>query len=164
MCTQPRRNAAIRLCFKITFYSEHRFHTVSMSIFTTLYFGCVLIDNGPLYAEMHHDATAASDELLPSAVTEDEDSFRHEKSRHWSWFRSPTSWRFGIIVGAACSILALLINVSVTVRAMRSFPLKAGQGMVFGGSCTQSKKLNIAVHLIINALGTILLGASNYCM
>ncbi|KAK0609436.1 hypothetical protein B0T14DRAFT_441918, partial [Immersiella caudata] len=35
---------------------------------------------------------------------------------------------------------------------------------LFSGSCSKAEKINIAGHVIINALSTVLLSASNYCM
>lgn len=35
---------------------------------------------------------------------------------------------------------------------------------MFLGSCATAKKLNLWLHLLINILSTLLLGASNFCM
>ncbi|KAF2822656.1 hypothetical protein CC86DRAFT_241953, partial [Ophiobolus disseminans] len=74
------------------------------------------------------------------------------------------SWRFGIITGAVCSFLVFVLNLSLTIWAVSTHAVRDGQTIVFEGSCMTSKQLNVMIHLVVNILGTILLGASNYCM
>ncbi|KAH7378303.1 hypothetical protein BKA66DRAFT_149201 [Pyrenochaeta sp. MPI-SDFR-AT-0127] len=93
-----------------------------------------------------------------------EDDVRKTRSCVCSWISAPASWRFGIVAGAVCSSVVLLINLSTAIWAISALPVKNGQVTAFEGSCSKSKRLNLAIHLLINALGAILLGASNYCM
>ncbi len=39
-----------------------------------------------------------------------------------------------------------------------------GKRVLYDGNCDTTKKVNIGIHVLINILSTILLGASNYCM
>lgn len=93
-------------------------------------------------------------------------SFTSSKS---SWFRiHTTGWRFGVITCASWSVLVFVINLTIFVwaEARNDFPGFSSDGRhpIYEGDCEVTRKLNIAVHLLINALSTILLSASNYCM
>ncbi|XPS68893.1 hypothetical protein M3J09_001172 [Ascochyta lentis] len=78
---------------------------------------------------------------------------------------SPTSsrvqgWRFGAINCGIGTAVVLLINFIVTV----AYGIQARDGILFSGDCDQAKQINSGLHLVINALSTILLSSSNYCM
>lgn len=45
-----------------------------------------------------------------------------------------------------------------------AFNSNDGKRVLYDGQCDTTKKINVGVHLLINILSTILLGASNYCM
>lgn len=60
--------------------------------------------------------------------------------------------------------LVLLINLILTIWAVSKSGLKSGLGTVQQGNCTKTKDLSQWLHLAMNALSTLLLGASNYCM
>ncbi|KAF2462920.1 uncharacterized protein BDR25DRAFT_308058 [Lindgomyces ingoldianus] len=71
-------------------------------------------------------------------------------------------WRFGASLGAVMSVCVLLLNISLTIwGSLRS---SANDGHIYHGNCKMAKQLNIGIHVIINLLSTLLLGASNYCM
>lgn len=81
------------------------------------------------------------------------------------WGRKfPNGWRAGVLTGATISTIVLLINISVAVWGQKKFNTSDGFGMIYQGSCTKSKSLTLWIHLAINALSTLLLGASNYAM
>jgi len=78
-------------------------------------------------------------------------------------------WRIGIRYCALAGCLVLLTNgIFLLVGERRAgFPsLSSNQGKrtIYDGNCDSTKKINVGVHLLINILSTILLGASNYCM
>jgi hypothetical protein len=62
------------------------------------------------------------------------------------------------------AIIALLLNSIVLIWTLRSFKFDQGIAQVFEGSCIEAEKINTWVHLGINALSTMLLSGSNYCM
>jgi hypothetical protein len=65
-------------------------------------------------------------------------------------------WRFG------ASLLVLSLNIILTTwAALRS---KSNNGHIFEGSCDQAKRYNMGLHVMINVLSTLMLGASNYSM
>ena len=60
------------------------------------------------------------------------------------------------------AIVVLLINVVACMVAISKHEVKAGLAILFEGDCSKVKHLNTWLHLLINILSTILLGASNY--
>jgi hypothetical protein len=71
-------------------------------------------------------------------------------------------WRFGASLGAITAICVLLLNICLTIwGSLRS---KANGGHIHHGNCTYAERLNMGIHIIINLLSTLLLGASNYSM
>ena len=88
-----------------------------------------------------------------------------------SWYQQHfTGWRFGILNGAILALAVLILNVAVTLVPMgRDVPEdgqtgQKGRRLIFEGDCGQASRLNVLAHLLINALSTILLSASNYGM
>lgn len=78
-------------------------------------------------------------------------------------------WINGVYLCAQGSAVVLLLNLILIAVAAGLSRNHAGHGFVSGsvfyrGSCMVTKRWNIALHLIINGLGTCILAASNYCM
>ena len=74
-------------------------------------------------------------------------------------------WRMGITLCAATAGTVFLINLILTVWATSTYGLKnGGFGIIQSGSCKETARLSRGLHLVINALSTFLLGASNYSM
>ncbi|KAJ4005939.1 hypothetical protein NW766_010763 [Fusarium irregulare] len=77
-------------------------------------------------------------------------------------------WRVSLIGGAFACIVVLVINLGVTIWS--SVALKnessetSSRRIIYEGSCSDSRTLNVVIHLIINIFGSILLAASNYGM
>lgn len=57
-----------------------------------------------------------------------------------------------------------LINVGLTIWATSKYGVHLGLGSIYEGSCAKTKKMSLLIHLGINALATVLLSGSNYCM
>ena len=71
----------------------------------------------------------------------------------------------GVTLGAIGAALILLLNIIVTIVASTTSPVHDGLANIQKeGSCSRSERINFWLHLLINALSTILLAASNYCM
>ena len=70
----------------------------------------------------------------------------------------------GIILCALTAATVLIVNVLLTLTASIKYDLHAGFGTLLDGSCQTTRNLNLWLHLAINVLSTLLLGASNYCM
>lgn len=75
------------------------------------------------------------------------------------------SWRKGILNGCVITCFVFATNVILTIlAAKRSQTSPTGQRNVFEGDCDRAKQLNTWLHFAINALSTLLLGASSYAM
>ena len=78
--------------------------------------------------------------------------------------KSMHGWRFWSKACALMSGIVLLVNLILTIWAVKSFPISDGIGTFQHGSCKRTRTLSLWLHLAINILSTLLLGASNYCM
>ncbi|KAL9092893.1 MAG: hypothetical protein Q9165_004311 [Trypethelium subeluteriae] len=103
-------------------------------------------------------------------LAEDDDGSEVQGSRSRR-IKHRTGWRFGVICGCASATVVFLINLIVTIYAAASHSHAPGRSYdnsgrltLFFGSCSKAQHINIIVHFIINALSTVLLSASNYCM
>lgn len=77
-----------------------------------------------------------------------------------------SGWRVGAIVSLLGAVLVFAFNLAVTVYVWTG-PYEKAEGSIgnlFEGSCTRARSLNVWIHLVVNVLSTLLLGASNYCM
>lgn len=78
-------------------------------------------------------------------------------------------WQIGIRWCTFAAFVVLLLNclfLLVNEQKAGFPPLNDNQGrrVLYNGRCDTVRKLNTGIHLVINILGTVLLGASNYCM
>ncbi|KIW03154.1 uncharacterized protein PV09_05797 [Verruconis gallopava] len=74
-------------------------------------------------------------------------------------------WRFGVISGAWLAICVLVLNVAITFSALQKQHAEdSGRRVLFEGDCRKAETLNVVAHLLINAMSTLLLSASNYGM
>jgi hypothetical protein len=78
--------------------------------------------------------------------------------------RKLQGWRFGLAMSASSAIFVLLTNVLLMIGAASASKLDRGIGTLYIGSCGIVNKWNLALHLLINILSSILLSASNYAM
>lgn len=77
------------------------------------------------------------------------------------WF---TGWRAGAYGAALTGIVSLIINIVAVVWLQNHPDSDSKLVQVFKGSCSEVSKMDVWVHLAINAISTILLSGSNYCM
>ena len=88
------------------------------------------------------------------------------------WAEISSGWRLSLVYGAGASTVVLLINLGVTIW---SSTLKKGdensgdrqsnnRRVLFQGSCEESRKLNVVLHIFINVFSSVLLAASSYGM
>lgn len=78
--------------------------------------------------------------------------------------RFPSGWRFNVILSIFLGTSIFMVNLSVTIWASTKFPRYKGVATVYEGSCSKVKTTITCIHLGVNILGTLLLGASNVCM
>ncbi|PUU77986.1 hypothetical protein B9Z19DRAFT_1127466 [Tuber borchii] len=75
-----------------------------------------------------------------------------------------TGWHTGVLACATCVVVVLFINVGFTIYATTNpeHKVEGSIGTLYEGSCDQSKKIGLWLHLVINAHSTLLLSGSNY--
>jgi len=81
--------------------------------------------------------------------------------------RIPQGWRLSVAGGACLAFLVFLLNLATTLWV--TFRKNDGSSedppnTLFNGDCNQARQLNTLIHLLINALSTVLLSTSNYAM
>ena len=79
-------------------------------------------------------------------------------------WREVNGYHFGVMCCAWTSAMVLLINLTATIWGVKKFGITDGLGTFQTGDCGSTSRLGFWLHLIINALSTLLLGASNYSM
>jgi hypothetical protein len=79
--------------------------------------------------------------------------------------------RRGLLGGSTASAVVFIINAAVTGWAWQKplglppgFSSDMGRRVLFEGSCDKSRQLSLYLHLVINLLSSVLLGASNFAM
>ncbi|KIK53463.1 hypothetical protein GYMLUDRAFT_178948 [Collybiopsis luxurians FD-317 M1] len=88
---------------------------------------------------------------------------RFSQARSTLQNRLPTGWRFGAWLATFQAATVLLINIIILIwSAVRTGG--GSSGLVFQGDCNEVDHISIGIHLVINVLSTLLLGASNYIM
>ncbi|CZR67199.1 uncharacterized protein PAC_17098 [Phialocephala subalpina] len=78
--------------------------------------------------------------------------------------RKFSGWRGGILAAACSSGLVLLINLIFTIWAAAKSKSGTQVGTIYAGDCATVRKADSGLHIAINVMGTMLLGASNYTM
>ncbi len=84
-----------------------------------------------------------------------------EPSTRARWF---SGWRTGAYSAACLALFSLIINIAAAAWLKRHPGANSNLVEVFNGSCDKVSNMDIWVHLLINAISTLLLGGSNYCM
>ncbi|KAF2491784.1 hypothetical protein BU16DRAFT_574727 [Lophium mytilinum] len=107
---------------------------------------------------MHSESTAYSH------VIDDSDHTDPSLSQK-SWHHTRTGWPVGILSAAILSFLIFLLNFLFTVITVAKQGYAAdGRQTLYDGACSETRTLNVGVHVLINVFSTALLGASNYAM
>ncbi|KAF2214466.1 hypothetical protein CERZMDRAFT_37887, partial [Cercospora zeae-maydis SCOH1-5] len=73
-------------------------------------------------------------------------------------------WRFGVAASAAMTMTVLLINTIFAIWTSLHYGLRNGIGTMYEGDCEVVSARSLGLHLVVNALGSALFGASNYTM
>ncbi|KAI9884895.1 MAG: hypothetical protein M1823_003302 [Watsoniomyces obsoletus] len=80
------------------------------------------------------------------------------------WTRRFSGWRGGTATYTVLIMAVLLLNITFTVWAAVRFGASEGIGTMYSGDCKTTRRLSSGLHLLINILGSAMLGGSNYCM
>jgi hypothetical protein len=75
-----------------------------------------------------------------------------------------SGWRGGVLVAILIVLSVLLMNVILAIIAATSWHPVGRIATAFTGDCNKAAKTTTALHLLINLLSSLLLGASNYSM
>lgn len=77
-----------------------------------------------------------------------------------------SGWRVGALAAGLTTSCVVLVNVALTTWIMTRWDYRDEDGwrIMFEGSCETAKNTSRWLHFVINALSTVLLGSSNYCM
>ena len=75
-----------------------------------------------------------------------------------------TGWQVGVAVSFILVVLVLLLHISILIWIYASLNPHNGIALAHEGNCSQIEKWSQWIHLLINLLSTLMLGASNYCM
>ena len=83
--------------------------------------------------------------------------------------RTGHEWKGGVVFCFGLATFVLVLNVVLTIyaatKSSTSFhDVQTISGTVYQGQCSTARQWNTGIHFMINALSTLLLGASNYCM
>ena len=79
-------------------------------------------------------------------------------------WRKVNGYHFGVMCCAWTSAVVLIINLTATLWSINKFGITDGLGTFQVGDCGSTSRIGFWLHLIINGLSTLLLGASNYSM
>src|SRR5690242_12029700 len=118
------------------------------------------------YAPLHSDVELNETSITGAA------GYPHEKKKGMWFIKSPRipirlrdlrqGWRFGASLGFLTCVFVLVLNLVLMIWA--SIRGRSNDGHIFKGSCATAKRYNMGLHVVINVLSTLLLGASNYSM
>lgn len=117
-----------------------------------------------VHTAKHDPATTPASEYsndyhLRSAKQDQEPLLHPSKTTTWS-----SGWRTGAYSAACIALISLIINIAAAIWLKRHPNASSNLVQVFSGNCDEVSRMDIWVHLLINAISTLLLGGSNYCM
>ena len=81
-----------------------------------------------------------------------------------TWRHKLQGWRFGLALNASIATLVLMTNIGLVTVAARRSSFRDSIGSLYTGDCHLVDRANLAIHVLINTLSSILLSASNYAM
>lgn len=87
-----------------------------------------------------------------------------EKPKRGCLQRWRYGWKVTLSLASAACVVVLAFNLGFLSWAAARHRVNGDQGVLYEGKCDHVRHLSTGIHLLINILGTILLGASNFCM
>ncbi|CAG8930226.1 unnamed protein product [Penicillium salamii] len=101
------------------------------------------------------------DETSPSTLVANESHSKQSSPRPWRVLFK--GWRFTIFLAFVSSLVVLFFNAGFLIYTA-THPHHGDKRVLYDGDCHKATWINTGIHLLINALSTILLGASNFGM
>ncbi len=89
---------------------------------------------------------------------------KNDCSRDETVSRKCQGFNAGVRDCASAAIVTCILNLVSTIVAVGKYGVVSGLGTLQIGDCNTTKRLSQWLHLLINIVSTILLGASNYSM
>lgn len=84
--------------------------------------------------------------------------------RRTTWRTRFSGWRGGVLLSMIICSAVLLLNILLAIISATVWHREGGIATAFTGNCTTAARFTTVMHLLINLLSSLLLGASNYCM
>jgi len=111
----------------------------------------------------------AEEALLVANSNDTQEAQEAQEAADASATSKRAKWQFSLIGGAGACIVVLIINLTITIWSSVSFVgSKSGdrssRRIIYEGSCSDSRTINVIIHLVINIFSSILLASSNYGM
>jgi ABC-type multidrug transport system fused ATPase/permease subunit len=121
------------------------------------------------YSDVGHYELQSLDTFPLTQTYRAEDlSIKQDKASSWSrasWRTARFSgWRGGVVACIAATAFVLVLNLVLAIVAATAWNPAQGIATAFEGDCITSSRVTSIIHLAINILSSILLGASNYTM
>lgn len=105
------------------------------------------------------------DTFRSSTISRSTTSLSTSVSASWKQGQNWVSKRSRSLVSQIILVsIVLIINFSLTIYANFKYPSTEAVGLLYKGNCDNVRKLNLWLHLLISALSTLMLSASNFCM
>lgn len=113
-----------------------------------------------------HDPTLIDVSPKPPSRSQD-----HKYKSPLAWFslcyqrfKALQGYHFGVMCCAVVASIVAILNIVFLAWGLGNSDIQGGLGTLHDGSCHKTNTLTRWLHLVINVLGTLLLGASNYTM
>jgi hypothetical protein len=103
-------------------------------------------------------------EPLSNAAPDDAFAYDSPNARFGTPKSRFSGWRGGVFASILLTTGVLFLNLILVIVSATTWNAKDGIATAFTGNCTTAARWTTGIHLIINLLGSVLLGASNYCM
>jgi hypothetical protein len=75
-----------------------------------------------------------------------------------------SGWRGGVLAAVLSAGTVLLVNFVFTIWAAIKSQSGLDIGVIWEGDCSTIQTADLWIHILVNILGTVLLGSSNYTM
>lgn len=73
-------------------------------------------------------------------------------------------WRGGVLASVVSAGSVLLVNLVFTIWAAAKSQSGINIGVIWEENCSTVRQADLWIHIVVNILGTVLLGSSNYTM
>ncbi|KAF2021836.1 hypothetical protein BU24DRAFT_417471 [Aaosphaeria arxii CBS 175.79] len=108
------------------------------------------------------DPNSSSSAFLSKDASDDPNLPSLERRK--TWRARFSGYRGGLLASIIVSSIVLILNILLVVLSLTAWQPVQNIGTAFVGNCKTARNWVIALHLLINLLSSILLGASNYTM